>query len=366
MPFTFKLAQRLARARTLVIVLGAIVAPACEQPVATTTTTAATPVTQVIISPAAVTLDPGAVRQFAAFGRTAAGDSLAVGITWSATGGTITPAGLYTAGATAGAFRVVGSNTQTELADTSTVTVTAPPPPPPPPPPGAWPNEPPGMTLVSEEPFNALVESGWNIVQRQTTNGSGVSIGSDATAPASPANVLTMKYAAGYVAGSEPGAEYLGLGTPASEVFVGFWWKASNPWQFHPSGVNKIAFLFSAVDNIYIMMYNDGSGPPTIQVEPQLLNDVRRLAPNVTATPVTLGVWHRIEWYVKYSTTLTSGDGIVKWWVDGVLQGVYSNLQMPAAAGFVECTIAPTWGGIGGTKTQTDFYWYDQYHVSRR
>jgi uncharacterized protein YjdB len=244
----------------------------------------------------------------------------------------------------------------------------APPPPPPPPPPtggGAWPNEPAGMTLLSDEPFNAMTENGWNVVQRQTTNGSGVSIMSDATAPVSPSSVLAMKYAAGYQAGSEPGGEYLDPATPVKETFVGFWWKASNPWQWHPSGVNKIAFLFTAVDNIYIMMYNDGGGP-TIQVEPQLLNDVRRLAPNVTATTVTLGQWHRIEWYVKYATSGTSHDGIVRWWLDGVLQGEYTDLQTTPSSGVVEYIIAPTWGGIGGTKTETDYYWYDHYHISRR
>jgi hypothetical protein len=221
------------------------------------------------------------------------------------------------------------------------------------------------MTLLSEEPFNTMTENGWNQVQRQTTNGSGLSVSNDASAPVSPSSVLTFKYAAGYDAGSEPGAEYFIPGTPVKETYMGFWWKASNPWQFHPSGVNKITFLFTSVDNIYLMMYNDGAGP-TIQVEPQLLNDVRRLAPNVTATQVTLGVWHRIEWYVKQSTTGTSADGVVKWWLDGVLQGVYTDLQMSVNPGFIEYTIAPTWGGIGGTKSETDFYWYDQYHISRR
>ena len=230
---------------------------------------------------------------------------------------------------------------------------------------GAWPNEPAGFTVMSDEPFNALTENGWYAAERQTTNGSGLSVTADLTAPVSPANVLTFTYATGYQAGSEPGGEYYDPATPVRETYVGFWWKPSNPWQFHPSGVNKIAFLFSSVDNIYIQMYNDGSGP-TIQVVTQFFGDNRRLAPNVTATPVVLGMWHRIEWYVQYSTTGTSRDGVVQWWLDGVLQGVYTDLQTSGDAGFIEYIIAPTWGGIGGTKTETDYYWYDQIHISRR
>jgi hypothetical protein len=78
----------------------------------------------VILSPASATLAPSATRQFAAYGRTTGGDSVAVNVVFTATGGTVTPGGLFTAGQSAGNFRVVA--TSGELADTSTVTVTVP------------------------------------------------------------------------------------------------------------------------------------------------------------------------------------------------------------------------------------------------
>jgi hypothetical protein len=112
-------------------------------------------------------------------------------------------------------------------------------------------------------------------------------------------------------------------------------------------------------------MYGAGS-TYTINVEPEFAGDTRRLAPNVTTTPVTLGAWHRIEWYVKYATTGTSKDGITQWWIDGVLQGTYTDLQTPADTGFIEYQLAPTWGGVDGTKTETDFYWFDHAHISKR
>jgi hypothetical protein len=79
---------------------------------------------QVELLPGSATLAPGTTKQFSAYGRTTAGDSVAVSVVFAATGGTVTPAGLYTAGPSAGSFRVIA--TVAGLADTSTVTVTVP------------------------------------------------------------------------------------------------------------------------------------------------------------------------------------------------------------------------------------------------
>jgi hypothetical protein len=74
--------------------------------------------------PASVTLAPSASKQFSASGRTTTGDSVSVAVTFSATGGTITPGGLFTAGSSYGTFRVIAKSGT--LADTSAVTVTVP------------------------------------------------------------------------------------------------------------------------------------------------------------------------------------------------------------------------------------------------
>lgn len=79
---------------------------------------------QVTLLPVSATLAPSATRQFSAFGRVQGGDSVAVDVVFTATGGSVTPGGLFTAGSTAGTFRVIA--TADSLADTSTVTVTVP------------------------------------------------------------------------------------------------------------------------------------------------------------------------------------------------------------------------------------------------
>ena len=69
-----------------------------------TTPSTITVVTAVTVSPSSVTLQPGKTQQFAAT------DQAGLPVTWSATGGTITTSGLYTAGTTAGTFTVTATD----------------------------------------------------------------------------------------------------------------------------------------------------------------------------------------------------------------------------------------------------------------
>jgi hypothetical protein len=81
-------------------------------------------VERVTLLPASVVLAPSVSKQFSAYGRTTAGDSVSVPVTFTATGGTITSTGLFTAGSAYGTFRVIAKSGT--LADTSAVTVTVP------------------------------------------------------------------------------------------------------------------------------------------------------------------------------------------------------------------------------------------------
>src|SRR5687768_14261080 len=83
-------------------------------------------VTRMDVTPATVTLATGATRQFAATEFLSDGSSrAATGVTWTATGGTISVGGLYLAGSSGGSYRVIG--TKGAFADTGAVTLTAPP-----------------------------------------------------------------------------------------------------------------------------------------------------------------------------------------------------------------------------------------------
>ncbi len=73
--------------------------------------------------PATASLAAGGTRQFTANGSYSDGSTLALAVTWTASGGSITAGGLYTAGQVAGNYRVIGTHASGK-ADTSAVTVT--------------------------------------------------------------------------------------------------------------------------------------------------------------------------------------------------------------------------------------------------
>jgi len=89
----------------------------------------------IFISPKSVTVPAGGSQQFAVYGRRNSGDSVTVSVSYAATGGTVSGSGAYTAGQSAGRYRVIADQRGGSLADTSAVTITTMPPPPPPPPP---------------------------------------------------------------------------------------------------------------------------------------------------------------------------------------------------------------------------------------
>src|SRR5437016_2476181 len=110
MPFTFKLSKRLALIKASLALAAGMLAVACERPVQVTgPTQPSSPVVQIVVSPDTVTLDPYQSRQFLAYGRTQAGDSVAVAASWNVQGGTITSGGLYTADTIAGTYQVTAT-----------------------------------------------------------------------------------------------------------------------------------------------------------------------------------------------------------------------------------------------------------------
>ncbi len=81
--------------------------------------------TAVEITPGSAVLESGGAAQFSALGRMSDGSDSTVTVSWTATGGTITPGGLYTAGSTAGQFIVTASLVGGSLAAAAGVTISS-------------------------------------------------------------------------------------------------------------------------------------------------------------------------------------------------------------------------------------------------
>jgi uncharacterized protein YjdB len=314
------------------------------------------PVASVSLSPAATSVQVGQTVQLTATLLDANGLPLSGRlITWASSSAAVAAvSGGFVTGITSGTVTITA--TSEGKSGTATVTVT---PAPPPPPGGSWPNEPAGYTLVTDFGWDALNTAGWlNATASDITNGK-VAIVTDNTAPLSPPYVLQIFYPIGFVGGTAPATEYFSMSAPLPPaLYVGFWWKPSNPWQGHSSGVNKILFVHPS-DGSNIVLKMLGSAPPYhTQVTTEFPSGTTNWSENVDATPVALGQWHRLELYINYS------GGVVKWWMDGQLKGSYTGLPYPGS-GFLEPSFSPTWGGTGDVKTENDYYWIDHVHVSK-
>src|SRR3989475_5926308 len=120
MPFTFKLSQRLARMRVPALLLSTAVLAACEPP---SRISGLGQGATLVVVPNAVTLAPLQSQQFAAFGRTNAGDSVPTAVTWNTNMGSITGSGLYTAGTPYGVYLVTAHQTGGSLSANALLTV---------------------------------------------------------------------------------------------------------------------------------------------------------------------------------------------------------------------------------------------------
>ena len=80
-------------------------------------------VTSIALTPASVIVNQSATKQFAIAGTWSDRSTTTPPVTYAATGGTITSGGVFTAGTSAGTFRVIATDRGGAVADTSTVTV---------------------------------------------------------------------------------------------------------------------------------------------------------------------------------------------------------------------------------------------------
>jgi hypothetical protein len=201
----------------------------------------------------------------------------------------------------------------------------------------------------------------------------------DKAAPFSSANVLQASYPIGFPTGVAPGTLHYAH-ADAKCVFGGFLWKMSNPWQGNDAGSQKMGDWWGPSQGHLVFRMNGGlNGPWRFDLSTSTFNgDSQFIAgtmPGTTRTSVLPGVWYRLEYLLKYSSTSTTHDGSVRWWASSwngtawsapVLQG-FNNAVMwdNMGSGLGDFSIYPGFGGNGQPKYEQDYVWYDHVHVSR-
>lgn len=232
---------------------------------------------------------------------------------------------------------------------------------------GVWTNEPAGANVVLDCPFNSV--QGCGILDVYSSN----KITSDSSAPISSSNVVQSTI----YAGNSTGGMQLNYSTPqvTREVYVGLMWRTNPQFQGRQVG-NKMFFVRGpSVNGVFLFgasSLSSGQAPMIFNVNTGGYDNshitggdpLAPFFPNAGPGMLRVGTWTKLEAYIKGSTTPTSRDGIVRWWVNGVPAGNYTNVNY-APNGLNEWVWSETWDGTVNPAPTTDWsHFIDHIHIS--
>ena len=242
---------------------------------------------------------------------------------------------------------------------------------------GAWTNEPSGFSVLVDCPFsNSLCPGLWDAYN----SASYANIGG---APLSPSMVLDDYIGTGSSTGSGLWGANL---SDVKELYVGTWWSTNSDFVGICNNNNKMLFARQpAIDNNFLVWQGAPGGAKTLKWYMQASYDncghpgefgmcysrgdgTGWFEPNAGNGTVAAGSgWHRIEIYLKTSSSKTSRDGAVKWWIDGQLVGNYPTINL-SPGGLQEFQINHTWDGssclVARDMSKAWHHYWDHLHIS--
>jgi hypothetical protein len=326
--------------------------------------------TRLAISPKTATVNAGATQQFAATANWSTGATTLPPVTYSATGGSVTSAGLYTAPSTGGTYRVIVAHSGGTLRDTATVTV-----------PGATDVAPPSPGTGTPF-FQDKFDNGQKTSANGFTWGSTTAVTVSAERAYSGTHALRFNYSAA-VAGkdgfseqrfnlgryvSELSIEYMlyvpanfkhRVEAPDNNKFIMLWrdqYSQNGTWQIgweytrNSDTQSDGRFTSSRWDFDWI---TDGGPWPSPY-------PVRSMPLMGTAGPIRAGQWNRVQIHVKSASSRTAEDGQSHLWVNGTLihsytKGRFHNFNAAVTEAQLRNGYFMGWANSGFTE-QTTFF----------
>ena len=370
MIYKHKLSRRLALIFDSSLALAVVLSAGCGAADSKTSFSPSvdTTVSAIVLTPEKSVADIGEPVRILAYGQSEVVDSTPVQLDWEASGGTVTPDGVFRADAV-GDYTVTGRTRNEAQAEQSTTVrvqqgpaVAT-----------GCTNEPGGYTTISDQPFNSTP------VPFPGTDGPGWStrasdifrlkVVPDPTAPRSPANVMAGLFQQGSKGGSAPFKMERRFPRSVTHLYMCIWQKLTPGFTSNGNTGTKFGFLITPygtgaqrISHYFNLVSNPGinleSGGATLNRNMKsqygMLNH--------------LGGWHKLE-YLVISNTPGNQDGIARLWVDGVLQLDVTDVryffpnQTPSITGV---TWNPTYGG-GANPVPYDMTQYiDHWYISGR
>lgn len=226
-----------------------------------------------------------------------------------------------------------------------------------------WPNEPAGSRVLLDCPFSNSICGMWDQYKSAKFASPG-GTGSQLSGPFALDNSLDV--------GASHGGGQIGIALPnVNEIFVGTVWSTNADYQGICNNNNKLFFLRNPNlgNSLFLWKMGPSHGPsgPVGWYWQSSYNISGLMWPNVHATQISAGSgWHKIELYMKSSTTLTSKDGIIRWWVDGVLNGNFVGINFES--GLSDFQYNHTWDGsgclTGRDMSKAWHHYWDDLHIS--
>ena len=235
----------------------------------------------------------------------------------------------------------------------------------------SWTNAPAGGVVLIDSAFDNIT----GFIDDYPTVGSHIETISDA--PFSPTKALVHRL--------DPLAPTGGgqlrkssLPTRYREMYIGLRWRTNPQFQGRAVG-NKLFFIRGAppLSNGVWLFHNaslvNGQGQMIFVGNTGGVSNGHVLGgnndpgapfwPNVGNGTLTRGVWHKLEAWIRCSTTRTARDGAVKWWINDNLVGYYEGINYCGPNGEFndEICINETWDGAGDMGSVNTVTWEHVY-----
>jgi hypothetical protein len=176
------------------------------------------------------------------------------------------------------------------------------------------PHEPPGMTLIGDNPFDVAAPSGWTCYAcAQLSIEDAPNLGIQ-----SPGRVAAAQFPTGFVGGSAP-INLARSGFSVDSLYIHFTFAVSANWNGHSSNINKIFFITnSSHDDLGFTAYGSGSNPLSFQIFTQnVVGSGQYYRANITGGEIRRGVPVEIEVLIVMDSGAGNADGQLHVWMDG-------------------------------------------------
>lgn len=237
-----------------------------------------------------------------------------------------------------------------------------------------WPNEPTGFTKLFDCPFTDFTCGMWDVYKNAKYTAVGGMTAFD--------NSMEV--------GATTGGAQLILDLPRlKELYMATWWSTNANFEGMCNNSNKLFFVRNPdIDNNLLIWQGSPGQPRVLKWALQATYDncghpgeygmcytkgdgSGWFEPNGESNgSVAAGSgWHLIELYMKASSTKTSRDGIIRWYLDGKIVGNYPTVNM-SPGGFTDFQFNHAWDGSGclqvRDKSKAWHHYFDHLYISVR